>query len=195
MSGIEDSLDLWKTIEGADPKFLKDFTRGGGFRGTAIDPMFRVRRLTEELGPVGIGGGWTILVERIDGGIHWMRIKLWYLYCGERGEFESIGCTTMFGKNKYGDFADEEAPKKSLTDAITKGLSFLGCCANVYMGEQVDNKYAAKKPRRERKPRQETPKKDTPPRDTQRASGKMTPDPVGQDVEEPPPWLDDDVPF
>lgn len=40
--------------------------------------------------------------------------------------------------------ADHDAPKKALTDAITKGLSYLGFCADVFLGEFDGNKYTAK---------------------------------------------------
>ena len=192
MKDSYDSLELWSALQGVDKKYCKDFQRGGGFRGTAIDPMYRIRRATEQLGPVGIYWGWNIIEEKVEGGIHWIRIRLWYKYCGEEGSFESVGCTTMFGKNKYGDFADEEAPKKSLTDAITKGLSFLGCCASVYMGEQVDNKYTSSK---KGSPAKSSKTKSPPPkRDAQKTSGSPVATPAKKRSEEPPEWLDD-IPF
>jgi hypothetical protein len=38
---------------------------------------------------------------------------------------------------------DEDAPKKSLTDAITKAASHLGIAANIFLGRWDDNKYVA----------------------------------------------------
>ena len=40
-----------------------------------------------------------------------------------------------------GIFTDEEAPKKTITDAITKCLSMLGFASDVHMGLFDDNKY------------------------------------------------------
>ena len=57
------------------------------------------------------------------------------------GTVEHFGQTTFVGKNKNGYFTDEEAPKKSLTDAIGKALSMLGFSADVYLGLFDDNKY------------------------------------------------------
>ena len=43
-----------------------------------------------------------------------------------QGEVTHFGQTTFVGANKHGLFTDEEAPKKSLTDATNKALSMLG---------------------------------------------------------------------
>lgn len=83
--------------------------------------------------------------------IHFVRIHLSYPVFatngnGDRvhtgtGTVEHFGQTTFVGKNKNGYFTDEEAPKKSLTDAIGKALSMLGFSADIYLGLYDDNKY------------------------------------------------------
>jgi hypothetical protein len=83
--------------------------------------------------------------------IHFVRIHLNYpifakndlgqnIHTGT-GTVEHFGQTTFVGKNKNGYFTDEEAPKKSLTDAIGKALSMLGFSADIYLGLFDDNKY------------------------------------------------------
>jgi hypothetical protein len=69
--------------------------------------------------------------------IHVLRINLRH----PEGALPSYGQTTFVGQNKHGPFTDEEAPKKSLTDAITKALSMLGFSADVFLGLYDDNKY------------------------------------------------------
>ena len=64
--------------------------------------------------------------------IHILKIKFWYVWQGQRGEIEHFGQTTFVGKNKNGYYTDEEAPKKSLTDAISKCISLLGFAADVH---------------------------------------------------------------
>jgi hypothetical protein len=83
--------------------------------------------------------------------VHFVRIKLNYPVFAKndsgqdvhirQGEVEHFGQTTFVGKNKNGYFTDEEAPKKSLTDAIGKALSMLGFSADIYLGLFDDNKY------------------------------------------------------
>jgi hypothetical protein len=60
---------------------------------------------------------------------------------GKRCEIEHFGVTKYKSQNRYGVVADEEAPKKSLTDAIKKCLSMLGFCAEVYQGKFDDEYY------------------------------------------------------
>jgi recombination DNA repair RAD52 pathway protein len=52
----------------------------------------------------------------------------------------------MWSKNeKSGRMeADEDAPKKAMTDALTKGLSHLGFSADVFLGLFDDNRYVQK---------------------------------------------------
>lgn len=73
--------------------------------------------------------------------VHFIRIKLWYPVADGIGEVEHFGQTTFVGQNKRGFFTDEEAPKKSMTDAISKALSMVGFAADVYLGLFDDNKY------------------------------------------------------
>jgi hypothetical protein len=59
------------------------------------------------------------------------------------GKVKHYGATTFVGEDKNGVFTDEEAPKKSLTDALTKALSMWGFSADVFLGLYDDNKYVA----------------------------------------------------
>lgn len=142
------NLALWSSVEHTDPKFTKEFKRGGGFTGTAINPTWLHKRATEQFGPVGRGWGWTIVEERQvanpagDTVMWFSKVRVWYLMDGQRFETpEQWGGTEMCGKNKYGPFMDEEAPKKTITDAVGKCLSYLGFAADVFMGLYDDSKY------------------------------------------------------
>jgi hypothetical protein len=149
--------NLWNTVAVTNPNFVKSFTRGGGFSGTAINATYQAQKATETFGPCGIGWGIDILEERYQDGapliqdgtvvgkevIHVLRVKLWYVYQGKRGEVIHFGQTPFVGRNKNGFFTDEEAPKKSMTDAMSKCLSLIGFSADVYLGLYDDNKYVA----------------------------------------------------
>ena len=139
---MSENLKLWQAVEKTDPKYTKAFSKAGGFSGTAINATYLLRKATEQWGP--IGGTWGPMVEDekyvpgADGTvIHVLRVK--FRHPG--GEFHTYGQTTFVGKNKNGAFTDEEAPKKSLTDAITKALAMLGFSADVFLGLYDDNKY------------------------------------------------------
>lgn len=151
------SMELWNAVAVTNPNFVKSFTRGGGFSGTAINATYQAQKATETFGPCGIGWGVDILEERYQDGapliqdgavvgnevIHVLRVKLWYVYQGKRGEVIHFGQTTFVGRNKNGFFTDEEAPKKSMTDAMSKCLSLIGFSADVHLGLYDDNKYVA----------------------------------------------------
>lgn len=147
------NLALWNAVVATDPNYTKSFSRGGGFKGTAINFVYLARKATEQFGPIGLGWGANVIDEDYQDGawlddknrevIHVVRIKLWYVTKDGRGEIESFGQTTFVGKNKNGPYTDEEAPKKSLTDAMSKALSWLGFGADVHLGLFDDNKYVA----------------------------------------------------
>lgn len=152
-----DNNALWRAVEKTDPAFTKGFSRGGGFKGTATNATYLARKATEQFGPCGIGWGVQVIDEEIIEGaplmvegvvvahdlIHKVRARLWYVQDGVRGEVEQFGQTQIVGKNKNGYYTDEEAPKKSLTDAMTKCLSLLGFSADIHLGLYDDNKYVA----------------------------------------------------
>ncbi|MEH2517370.1 hypothetical protein V1279_002943 [Bradyrhizobium sp. AZCC 1610] len=142
----QDNLAIWDAVETTDMKYTKQFNRGGGFKGTSINATYSAKKATQVFGPLGIGWGWNVIDEKYQPGqdkdiVHVVRIKLWYEWNGKRGEIEHFGQTQFVGKNKNGYYTDEEAPKKSLTDAISKGLSLLGFGADVHLGLYDDNRY------------------------------------------------------
>lgn len=148
---------IWDAVQATDPRFTKGFSRSGGFKGTATNATYLARKATEQFGPMGTGWGLNVLDETLLQGapvmadgvvvghvqVHRVHARLWYVLDGKRGEIEQFGQTEFVGRNKNGWFTDEEAPKKSLTDAMTKCLSLLGFSADIHLGLYDDNKYVA----------------------------------------------------
>lgn len=149
-------MAIWEQVQQTDPTFTKSFKGTGGFSGTAFNSQYMWRKATELFGPCGTGWGYEILDEKyVEGShiihkdahsaertiIHVLRVGLWYMDGEDKRWVEHYGQTTFVGKNKYGPFTDEEAPKKSLTDALMKCMSMLGFGADVYLGLYDDNKY------------------------------------------------------
>ncbi len=70
------------------------------------------------------------------------RVKVWYKWNGERGEVEHVGQTMFSGKRNNGNtYTDEDAPKKSVTDALVKAMSMIGFSADIFSGRYDDSKY------------------------------------------------------
>jgi len=149
-----ENFEIWDKVRTPDPKYTKEFNRGGGFKGTATNTQYIIQQATEVFGPNGIGWGLEITQEQyVDGcwiddrnreTIHTIRGHVWYMLDGTKYQTsEQYGQTTFVGKNKYGPYTDEEAPKKSITDMMLKCLSLLGFSADIFMGLWDDNKYVS----------------------------------------------------
>jgi hypothetical protein len=141
---MSENTALWDKLGKTDPAHTKGFTRGGGFKGTAIKPMWSYRRMTEEFGPVG--KGWGIyapsfqVVPGTDGEtLVYCTVSIWY----EKPEQMSwgVGGDKVVAKFSSGTKSDDEAFKKAFTDAITNALKLIGVGADVHMGLFDDSKY------------------------------------------------------
>jgi hypothetical protein len=142
---MNDNLKLWNQFADIDPNFTKPIS-GKDYKGTSPNAHYVVQCLTEMFGPIGQGFGWRVLengIERFgDTAIHWCRIEFWHT---DRGNtFETYGQTKMAymtrGDNPYLK-VDEDAPKKSMTDAVTKAAAQVGVAANIFLGRWDDNQY------------------------------------------------------
>ena len=138
------NLDLWNKHADIDPAFTKPIT-GKAYKGTSPSPQYVIRCLTDMFGPVGQGFGWDVTAEGWqplgDEVLHWCRIRFWHT--DRANGFDAYGQTKALMKTKNGLMADEDAPKKSLTDAIVKAASHVGVAANIFLGRWDDQKYVA----------------------------------------------------
>ncbi len=146
------NLKIWNKVQETDPKYTKPDNYSGF---TSINGVYLIKKATEIFGPMGIGWGFDILDERYDEGIpfavkdvgpvmsksHTLKIELWYKQGEEIGKVINFGHTKYIYKTKNGYMIDEEAPKKSLTDAIKKCLSMLGFASDIFMGQFEDSEY------------------------------------------------------
>jgi len=144
---MTDNLAMWNRFADIDPKFTKPIS-GRDYGGTSPNPQYVIRCLTELFGPVGKGFGWSVLAEDFKelGGtyLHWCRIKFWWKDDeGEHGVEEYGQTKAAYVTSKGTMRVDEDAPKKSLTDAIVKGASHIGVAANIFLGRWDDQKYVA----------------------------------------------------
>lgn len=139
---------LWARAFKTDPAKVKAIT-GKQYKGNSPAPYHIVERLTDEFGPCGIGWGPTIVSERFErltdtDVLHVAVVRLWYVLDGKRGEVEQIGQTMAAYKKKDGGMhTDEDAPKKSVTDALVKCASYLGFAGDIFSGRWDDSKYVA----------------------------------------------------
>lgn len=142
------NMDLWRRVCTTDPAAVKPIT-GKQYSGNSPKPYWIVERLTAEFGPCGIGWGFSIISERFErfgntDSLHVAAVRFWFVLDGKRGELEQIGQTKASYTTNAGKFMlDEDAPKKSVTDALVKCASYLGFAGDIFSGRWDDSKYVA----------------------------------------------------
>lgn len=156
---------LWNTVSKTDTRHVKE-VRKGSRRFSAIDAYSQIKRATEVFGPVGEGWGWVIKDTKFWGEAHgeehtnlcMVHITLWWHppwntekpnendpFDDSRREYDAVGMNVISRRPKGKDYVslDDDCIKKALTDAITKGLSYLGFNSDVFFGAFDDSKYVA----------------------------------------------------
>lgn len=141
----EENLRFWSALKRTDPRHTKPFTRSGGFRGTQIDPTWRLQMMTELFGPVGKGWGYEQLDWTIAERMVFVCLRVWWRD-PETGEQcwtgPQWGGTEMVARRRDGvEAPNDEAFKMSVTDALGKCLLQLGLGADVHTGQFDDSKY------------------------------------------------------
>lgn len=140
---MTENTKIWDAVCKTDPQHTKPFSRAGGFKGTAIKPIWTVKRLTEQFGPVGMGWGmgepsFTVVPsgEEI---LVYCTVTCWHT---ERANtFVGVGGDKVTAKRSSGPFNDDEAFKKAFTDAVGNAFKFVGFGADVHIGQFEDSKY------------------------------------------------------
>ena len=143
---MSENTKLWDLLGRTDPKHTKPFTRGGGFKGTAIKPMFSYLRMTEEFGPCGKGWGVGEPTFQVVPGAEsellvYCTASVWYRHEDAECRVFGVGGDKIVNKFAGGLKSDDEAFKKAFTDAVTNALKLIGVGADVHMGLFDDNKY------------------------------------------------------
>lgn len=137
-----DNLRIWRQVEKTDPAHTKQVNQRGGF--TAISANYQIMRATEVFGPIGEGWGYITGEPIFQETLMIVPVTLWY--DGDRSK--TFG--PMFGCEEWRSNAgrvDSDAPKKAVTDALTKLLSQLGFNADVFLGRFDDSKYVEQRRR------------------------------------------------
>jgi len=154
------------------PEDAKKKITGGRLKGfTDINPMWRIKKLTEQFGPCGEGWNTRLINERMVPGGNKGEVALFVdielVYKLDSGEWSApifgTGGSTLVANETGGLRLDDEAYKKAYTDAISVACKALGIGADVYWdkdstkyptGEQdaPESGAAAKQPEQEYPP-------------------------------------------
>jgi hypothetical protein len=148
-------MKIWSHAKKTDPSATKT-NNDGGRKSTSISGYWMIQKATELFGPIGSRWGYEIIEERFDQGAPIINgdtgqvlchtvthtIKIGLFYPGSTAPVIQFGHTPYIYRANSGKFiTDQEAPKKSLMDALKKSLSMLGFSADVFLGEFDDAEY------------------------------------------------------
>jgi len=150
--GHMSNLDLWDKVCVTDPRHTKK-AKIGQMNITAIDPQYQRKAATEVFGAYGLGWGISTESEKIefltlgDTTLATYTAVMYYKLDTSVGAFPicsnlKVAYVTQGGKGYLK--VDDDYAKKLQTDALTKGLSFLGFNSDVFEGLYDDNKYVQK---------------------------------------------------
>ena len=121
------------------PETAKKPIRGGRLNGkTDINPVWRLKALTEIYGPVGIGWRYEITGKEMKEGANgevaaFVDINLYYKLGEQWSEpIPGTGGSMFVAKEKNGPYTSDECYKMALTDAISVACKALGVGADVY---------------------------------------------------------------
>jgi len=121
----------------AVPEEAKKAFDNGSFKGTDINPMWRIKTLTEQFGPCGIGWYYEVTSERAETyGDTVMALVDLNLYVKVDGEWSKpifgTGGNQLVKATRSGQRPSDEGYKMALTDALSVACKALGIGADVY---------------------------------------------------------------
>ena len=130
-------MQIWDKLKKTDPKYTKPFGKFGK-ELTTVDPQYQIQMMTSMFGPVGKGWKYTVEYKYLDG-LVFAEVSIKYYLDSKWYEYGPV-CSVQNLFKKNGSL-DDEAPKKAMTDAMTKAFSHLGMSADVFLGMFDDSKY------------------------------------------------------
>lgn len=142
-------MQLWKKVDETDPSHVKRVNAGRSF--SSVDAHTQIQKATEVFGPCGIGWGirdsifQLIQVDPNDARYSLIAYTgiLWFIWEGKEGLIDIAADIELFQDTRAGWRRIDDPYKKVRTDAVTKGLSWLGFNADVFFGRFDDNKYVS----------------------------------------------------
>lgn len=148
---MNDNLRIYNAVRQPPPEALKPITAGRLKGKSDINPMWRIKALTEQFGAVGFGWYYTIenqwLEPGADGEIAaFCKIALYIKQGNEWSKpILGVGGSMLTEKESRGLHTNDECFKMALTDAISVACKALGFAADVYW-EKDSDKYSAPPP-------------------------------------------------
>lgn len=136
------NMNFWDAFR-AVPECAQKPIQDGKLKGkTDINPVWRLKMLTDKFGPCGKGWHYETVERWTDTNnaelVANVRIRLFIHPAGEEPWFpiEGVGGSKIYGRGK-GDYMDDEAWKMATTDAISVACKSLGMAADIYFAKDA----------------------------------------------------------
>ena len=133
-----DNMNIYESVRKV-PENAQKAIQAGRLKGkTDINPMWRIKALTEVFGPCGIGWAYTIDKQWIEPGAGgeiaaFCNISLRVKVGGEWSEaIPGTGGSAFVASERNGLYTSDECYKMALTDAISVACKALGFGADIY---------------------------------------------------------------
>lgn len=133
------NMRIYDAVRSVPPEAIKPITAGRLKGKSDINPMWRIKVLTERFGPCGDGWYtegvryWTVIQEKSMEMAVFCELQLHTRSeNGWSAPIYGIGGNTVIAAEKNGLYLDDEAYKKAYTDALSVACKALGIGADVY---------------------------------------------------------------
>lgn len=134
---MEDNLKIYNVVKKVPKEAQRPIT-GGRLKGkTEINPMWRIKALTEQFGPCGIGWYYEVARQWLEPSgsevAAFVNIQL-YIKVGDEWSkpISGVGGAMFVEQQKGGAYVSDECYKMATTDAISVACKQLGIGADVY---------------------------------------------------------------
>lgn len=138
-----ENLGIYESVRQV-PQSAQREIQAGRLKGkTDINPMWRIKALTEQFGPCGIGWKYTITDKRLENGANnevsaFVDIDLYIKVDGEWSDaIPGTGGSAFVASERNGLYTSDECFKMALTDAISVACKALGFGADVYWAKDA----------------------------------------------------------
>lgn len=146
---MSENMKVYESARTVPPEALKPIN-GGRLKGMSdINPMWRIKKLTELFGMCGVGWKIEIVNQRLEQGngveiVCFVDINLYVKVEGEwSAPIPGMGGSSFVTQERNGPFTSDECFKMAYTDAISVACKSLGFAADVYYAKDR-TKYTAK---------------------------------------------------
>lgn len=139
MKNLAENMRYYNAFRSVPQNAQKEFNNGK-FKGTDINPMWRIQKLTEAFGACGKGWYYTIdkqWTELVGNEIYaFCNVSLYVKFDGEwSAPIQGTGGNFIAKTSKSGIVTSDEGYKMALTDAVSIACKQLGIGADIWFNE------------------------------------------------------------